>query len=795
MLYDPYLLKDVEKAVERISLAIKKDEIICIFGDYDADGITATAILYKFLTSLGARVFTYIPNRLFEGYGLNKEAIEEIANRGCRLIITVDCGITNNTETRYAARLGLDMIITDHHTCPRELPPATAVINPHRPDDGYPFKDLAGVGVCCKLVQALGGGPLKEEYMQLAAIGTIGDIVPLMDENRSIVYGGLSSMVDTENVGLKVLLEQSGVWPRDRDADEIAYYVVPKINAAGRMGYPQKALELFIANDRETCIEIARELIKLNNLRQSIQREMFEQAVSMVESKKYTDLRRDKVILLDKEDWHLGVMGIAASKVAKLYHRPTILISTSGQRGIGSARSIEGFDIFEALSKCEHCLTKLGGHKQAAGFTISTDRIDSLRMMVNEFAHSRYHPNIYRPVLWYDCQLNLEQATMELAKDIQRLGPFGCGNPRPNILIKNIKLCNFTKVGRDGKHLKAQVMDAKGRTVDAIAFNYNEIMDNENANLDVLCNLDINRWNNVEKVQLNIKAANYNLDKKGVEKLISMYYQNITSDFLSQIIYNCGMQQQNILDSRNMRMEKCSINEFVFKKLDCCNDVLVIVNTLPGLKRLISFLFKKNILHQVRFSYNSINSMECCHNTVLVNCDLSGSAFNNYGNIILYDCCYSENYLYNLARLAGDSPLYMAVSHTIIKEGYRAASYLRVTKKDLADVYRLINGWNKKHSSPISLDKIRSVLKNYKVSLFKIDLSIDILKELGIIDLMHDEGKKDIMVRIVDQNPKQLEDSQLYTGLLHIKKTQKSLYKKFFGVDGEHIIHFQQNNS
>jgi single-stranded-DNA-specific exonuclease len=790
-LHDPYLLRDMEKAVARISSAIKKDELICIFGDYDADGITATAILYKFLTSLGVRVMTYIPNRHTEGYGLNKDAIEKIANRGCRLIITVDCGITGNLETLYAARLGLDLIITDHHTCPRELPPAIAVINPHRPDDYYPFKDLAGVGVCCKLIQALDGGRLREEYLQLAAIGTIGDIVPLLDENRVIVCSGLSSMADTENLGLKVLLELCGVQPRERDADGIAYIVVPRINAAGRMDSPYKALELFTASDRESCMRTAQYLIKLNTLRQRIQQEIFEQAVSMVESNIYIDLRHDKVIVLDRRGWHLGVIGIAASQVAKLYHRPAVLISTSDQQGIGSARSIEGFNILKALKSCEQHLIKLGGHRQAAGFTVSTDRIDNLRTQVNDYARSTYHPDIYRPVLWYDDQLKIKQITKGLVEDIQRLGPFGCGNPRPNILIKDIKLLNPTKVGRDGKHLKAQIADTEDRAIDAIAFNYNSIMDNRELSFDVLGNLDINQWNGTQRIQMNIQAANYNLGKKGVKKLISLYYKNITSDFLRQIIYNCDMQQQKALDIHSHKMEKCSIDEFVLEKLNCRDDVLVIVNTITGFKRLLDFLSEKSIIHQVQINYNTVNPKGHCCNTVLINCNLIDGLFKNYGNIILYDCCYSKNYLSRLRKLAGANSLFMAVSNTIVKEGYKAASFLAITRKNLADIYRLIRGWQQKYSSPITFDKVESVLINRRVCPFKINLSIEILKELGIIDVMQGAGENDIRIRLIDDHPKQLEHSRLYSGLLQIKDAQKSFYKEFLGIDGEYIIHFQ----
>ncbi len=518
-LYNPFLMKDMEKATDRIIKAIEEKEKIVIFGDYDVDGTTATAILFDFICKLGGNADYYIPDRLEEGYGLSIEALKFILNQGCDLIITVDCGITAFDETSFAKANNIDLIITDHHECKSNLPEAYAIIDPKRHDCSYPFKELAGVGVAFKLINAISSKTglrfeeLRLKYLDLVALGTIADIVPLKDENRIIAKHGIAMILDTKNLGLRALIEKAGLAKKPVGSYEIGYIIGPRINAIGRMGDAKEAVRLFITNDENEALNISQKLEEANTLRQGIEQTIFDEAVKLIEME--INLEEEKFIVLAQEGWHHGVIGIVASRITEKFCRPCILISIEGDEGIGSGRSIEGFNLFNALKACEDLLEKYGGHELAAGLRIKKDNIDEFRNAINRYANDLLTDEIMTQKIRIDAYLDGkdEMGDIDSIQELELMSPFGQGNPMPIFVVGNAIVNEIRNVGTDFKHLKLK-LECKGVKLDAIGFN----LGGENGSikiddsLDVVAKLEINYWNSTSNVQLNIKdiRKNYN---------------------------------------------------------------------------------------------------------------------------------------------------------------------------------------------------------------------------------------------------------------------------------------------
>jgi single-stranded-DNA-specific exonuclease len=457
-LSDPFLMADMEKAAERILRAIDHFEKIAVYGDYDADGITSTAMLYSYLESCGANVMYYIPEREGEGYGLNLNAIDILHNQEVSLIVTVDNGISSVEEVRYANSLGMEVVITDHHR-PREvLPPACAVVDPYRKDCDSPYKDFSGVGVAFKLIMALEGRDcdltaLIENYADLVAIGTIGDIVPLTGENRGFVKAGLKLISRTDRIGLQALIERAGMEGRSLTATNVAFTLVPRINATGRIGSPDRAVRLLTSEFPEEAGELASEICDDNDYRRQIENEIFEKVLEQL-SKDPQHLF-DRVLVIAGENWHHGVIGIVASKITDLFGKPSIIISFSGGEAKGSGRSVEGFSLFEAICSCEKLLTKFGGHPMAAGITLPTENIDLFRETINRFAAEHFRTMPVQTVK-IDYVLRPDELTADLPRSLKTLEPFGMGNPSPLFGIFGATLSDITPVG-GGKHLRVSV--------------------------------------------------------------------------------------------------------------------------------------------------------------------------------------------------------------------------------------------------------------------------------------------------------------------------------------------------
>jgi single-stranded-DNA-specific exonuclease len=453
--HDPFLLKDMAKSVERIEKALQAGEKITVYGDYDVDGITASSLLYIYLHGRGAKVNTYIPQRKSEGYGLNDEALQSIAADGTSLIITVDCGISGLHEVEHAPR-SLDIIITDHHTVPEVLPPAYAIVNAKQADDGYPFKDLSGVGIAFKLCQALeqkvpGGLPRWRELTELAALGTVADIVPLLGENRELVRMGLKAMETTSLVGLRALIKASGCPQSEIAADNIGFILAPRLNAVGRLEHAQRAVELLVTDDEEQAEFIAQELNEENALRQEISKQIQAEAEAQLAQEEHIDT----AIVLASEGWHQGVIGIVASRLVDKYHLPTILLSITGETTKGSCRSIPALNLYEAIAAEKDILSQFGGHHQAAGLTLPTDKIAEFRERFKEQVCSRLKAEDYLPRQSVDCVISgKRELTVQDIRELQLLEPCGCANNLPIFAFRSAQLHNAKSLGKEQNHLQ-----------------------------------------------------------------------------------------------------------------------------------------------------------------------------------------------------------------------------------------------------------------------------------------------------------------------------------------------------
>ena len=500
-LLDPFLMTDMDKAAGRVGLAMSRGEKIAVFGDYDVDGITATCLLTDFLRRHGADVVSYIPGRLEEGYGLNPIAIHQLHAEGVKLIVTVDCGITAVSEAELCKKLGIDLVITDHHECKQTLPAAIAVVDPHRCDGGYPHKNLSGVGVAFKLASALCGSQetVLEEYADMVCLGTVADVMPLQGENRVFVARGLESLAHTKRPGIAALMAECGCAPETVSASSIGFMLAPRINAAGRMGQIDLAVELFLTDDPDKAAEAARGLCELNRQRQAVESEIYRQAVSMLPMGKPPE-----AIVLADESWHQGVVGIVASRIAEEYACPTFLICLDGEHGKASSRSHGGFNLFASLSALSPLLESYGGHELAAGFTISRANIPEFRRQICALAAQYYTDDVPRTVLDVDCAVSPELLTLHNVDSLQMLEPCGNGCPKPALMMKNLTIDRISMVG-GGRHMRLRL--CSGHTyLNAIYFSANpQTVSIQPGDLvDVAFTPQVNEFRGTRTVQMNV---------------------------------------------------------------------------------------------------------------------------------------------------------------------------------------------------------------------------------------------------------------------------------------------------
>lgn len=506
---DPFLLKDMARAVDRLGQAITRGESIAVYGDYDADGVTATALMMYVLTGLGANVQYYIPNRFDEGYGLNNDALAELAGRGVQVVLTVDCGIRSVQEVAYGNSLGLDLIITDHHHVGPVVPPALAVINPKQADCPYPFKELAGVGLAYKLAQALlqtdslnRAGLRAGQFLDLVALGTVADLAPLYGENRALVHKGLEQLNRFPRPGLAALMHAAEMNQKTITAGTIGFVIGPRLNAAGRLDSAHAALRLLMAANELEAIPLADQLDRQNRERQDLTRQMVDEAREAIEA----DGGQSPLYFISKPHFNPGVVGLAASRLAEEFYRPTLVAEEGPEFTKGSARSIIEFHITKALDQCADLLVRYGGHAAAAGFTVENKNLPAFKDRLLHIAGEQLDVTDLRPTLAVDAEINLRGVKPELVEAITRLQPFGYGNRTPSFLTRNLSLKHVKAVGQNGHHLRLVLHDGR-QTWSAIAFRQGHWAGELAVpqKIDIVYNLEFNEWNGERRMQLNIK--------------------------------------------------------------------------------------------------------------------------------------------------------------------------------------------------------------------------------------------------------------------------------------------------
>ena len=523
-LLDPMLLKDMDRAVLRVTRALKRGETIAVYGDYDVDGITATCLLTDCLTRLGGRVRSYIPDRLEEGYGLNQEAVLHLARQGVTLIITVDCGITAAREVEFARELGIDVVITDHHECKQAIPEAAAVVDPHRPDCPYPFKRLSAAGVALKLAMAAAGpdraGLVFREYADLAAVGTVADVMPMTGENRTIVQTGLAALAHPRRVGLAQLMEEAGLGDKPVTSVSIGYTLAPRINAAGRMGQADLAAELLLTRDPGRAAALAQELCALNRERQTIECEIFQECVQRLERRPQSG-----VILLADEHWHQGVVGIVASRLTEKYSCPAFMVCLDQGMGKGSCRSWGGVNLFHLLTQCQDLLEGFGGHAMAAGFTVREENIPALDRRLRQLVLEEQAGEELPSLLDIDAAVLPQELTVEAVEALDALEPCGAGNPRPVLVLTGAHVISAAQVGR-GRHLKLR-LEGRGVPLDAIFFSVDgsELGLTPGCRVDVAFYPQINDFRGVRSVQLQVVDLRHAMTRAQLEQSIYEKYR------------------------------------------------------------------------------------------------------------------------------------------------------------------------------------------------------------------------------------------------------------------------------
>ena len=633
-LRNPFLMKDMKKATERIKKAIENKERIYIYGDYDVDGVSSTSILYIYFKSIDYPVKYYIPNRLEEGYGINEEAIRKIGNDGCDLIITVDCGITSVNEVGLANELGIDVIITDHHECQSDVPNAYAIVNPKQDDCNYPFDMLCGCGVAFKMIQALTD---EEEfktsmfdYLEVVTLATICDIVPLIDENRIIVKNGLKLMKEGKNLGLRELIKVCGIETSKIGSSHIGYSVGPRINASGRLGHSYLGVQLFTTDLEDEAKEIANILEAKNIERQMIESKMYKEAEDVISSSE--NYKDDKVLVVAKEGWQHGIIGIVASKLTEKYYKPTILLTIEDGEATGSARSIKGFSIFDALVSCKDLMNKFGGHEQAAGLALNAENIEELRKRVNKIADYNLNKDDLIENIKVEYELEEESATLDLIDNLHKLEPFGLSNPSPRFIMRDLLLTNIYKMGKNKQHLKLICENEK--SYECVGFNMAYLAENfqEGDKIDVLFQVDENNFNNDRKVQFLLKDIRLSHPKLAISNNLSLKLFEKISPTDSGSLYHIYNDEDDT--AINTDGDK-NIN--IFEHIE--EETLIIANTLNGFYRALSDVSLTDLDYDINYNYIYEKNKKV---QLIFSPNIDKIDLKRYNSIILYDFLYNK---------------------------------------------------------------------------------------------------------------------------------------------------------
>lgn len=509
-LHDPFLMKDMDVASARIARAIENGESMAVYGDYDTDGVTAVALLMQAIPAMGGKLRPYIPHRVREGYGLNREAIESLANDGISLLITVDCGISNLAEVAYARELGLDVIVTDHHSPPEEVPNANAVVNPKQKDCSYPYDQLVGVGIAYKLVQAIVRQGLRlplrgRDLLDVVAVGTVTDMGPLTGENRVLVKHGLDALNSTSRPGLRALINASGLTQGKIKASDIGFGLGPRINAAGRLDDATRSYDLLLADNFASAEKLASELNQANRQRQDLTKEVQESAKAFAESDGSV---QNRIIVIAGEDYPAGVVGLVAGRLVEEWGRPVLILERKEEVAVGSARSVRGFNIIEALRRCDDLFVRYGGHSMAAGFTIENEKLPELNQRLQEIAAEQLDDDMLVPKLEIDMEIDLSEVSWELVRLLETLEPYGQANPQPVFMSRNLHVVSAQTRGADKQHLSMMISDGSNKPpFQAIAFRLGHLASalNRHPYIDLAYHIEEREWNGEKSIQLNVR--------------------------------------------------------------------------------------------------------------------------------------------------------------------------------------------------------------------------------------------------------------------------------------------------
>lgn len=764
-LRNPYLLKGMDKAVKRIKEAISNGEKICIFGDYDVDGVSSTSILKIYFKSIGYPVEYYIPNRLEEGYGLNEDAIRYINKMGTKLIITVDCGITSVAEVELAKSLNMDIIITDHHECQEEVPNAYAVINPKQKSCNYPFKGLCGCGVAFKLIHGLSGDEFKNnisKYIEILSLATICDVMPILDENRIIVKNGLEMIGNGENIGMRELVKVCGLENNKIRSSHLGFSIGPRINASGRLGYSNLGVELFTTDDAKEAEKLALTMDMKNQERQLIESRIYQEAEEMLTI--FPNLKENKVIVLAGENWHHGIIGIVASKLTEKYYKPTILLCIDGNQATGSARSIKGFDMFSSLSECRELIEKFGGHEQAAGLTVSVENIDKLRDKINEIADYELEQEDLIEEIKIEYEIDEEIIDLNFVEKLHTLEPFGMKNPTPYFLLRDCYLKNAYLIGKDKNHLKLNI--EKGKEFECIGFGLSHLISLFEVGdlIDIVFQIDENTFNGSRKVQLLLKdirlskpknILKHSNDIKQIENILNI--DNINGELRKSISSKREQEKyffrakENVFEENNLinsnkshtdnieynsyKSEFCYISKqdlFEEKNIFRIQNVisiiedgdLLIVNSMNGYYRAKSDI---NLLSDKKIDYIFLSNID-------------KTDFKVYNKIIMYDYfdnCNEIEYILESKKSESEFLINFDSSDYIYINNKNRESFLNRDEFVLAYKFFLANrGLSMSYSefihqlnlSPIKVHIILKVLSNENLIKYSVDYGKDLFQ-------------------------------------------------------------------
>jgi single-stranded-DNA-specific exonuclease len=755
----------MEPAVERILLAQKQKEKVLIYGDYDVDGITSTSMLYLFLKSLHMDVSFFIPDRIEDGYGLSIGAIDKALAHHPKLLITVDCGIVSYHEVEYVKSLNVDIIITDHHTLNETLPRAIAAINPHRPDNTYPYPELCGAGVTFKLIQAMCQRlPSKDaflDYLDLVAIGTIADVVPLTGENRIFVAKGLEVISHTKSPGLQALIQICGLQDKPLTSHNIAFQIAPRLNAAGRLGDPSRGVHLFTTSDIVQAQDVALALHQENKLRQETETQILEQALFQIESD--PAYAQEPVLVVYGNGWHHGVIGIVSSRITERYYKPSLVLSLMDGNAKGSARSIPEFNIYEALKSASTALEKFGGHKMAAGFSLKEENIPLLRQRINDYAQSVLTPYDLTPKIRIDAPLSLDEISMDEVKTLDRLEPFGQENPKPLFCGYGFPVGDIRLVGAN-KHLKMQFVQ-NHKSFDAIGFGMGEMGDllQKGQILDLAFQPEINVWNQIEKVQFVLKDLRPNKDSI----LSTEYYKS-----LNILFKNALPAFSEEKETAHASMDSYPIVKELLAFLDQVDGkpTYVLSNSLLATQTFLQTMTKANRMENKDYilSYHHLPEQWEAPLILLVNPYYENLLPHLPSHILLLGPLFSTPGLWTLLNKVLPHQIY----RYLMPESQNFYEDMRIHREDVGRIYQYLTMTGHKKIHILNLknfyEEVRTKL-NTKFSSFKILKILEILDQLDIIHCKQGESCPMVLDIIPQTEKKDLHHSQIFLQFSHLK--------------------------